>query len=67
VSKRPVMDEPSLLIRMEEAAHLLSLSRSKVYAMAREGTLPGVVHVGDSIRVRRSVLEQWVATLRDER
>ncbi len=48
-----------LLLRAEEAAKLLSLSRSTVFQMIATGELP-CVRVGRAVRVSRSGLERWV-------
>ena len=53
--------EPTLLIRIPEAARLLGISRAKLYAMALEGAVPGVVRLGRSVRISREVLLRWVA------
>ena len=55
----PRGDQP-LLLRAEEAARLLGLGRSKVFAMMAAGELPGVVRIGRSVRVSREALERWV-------
>lgn len=51
----------SSLLRAEEAAKLLNISRSKVFALMASGQLPGVVRIGRSVRVSRTVLERWIA------
>lgn len=48
------------LLTMLETSRLLHISRSKVYELAREGKLPGVIYVGNSIRVNRAKLEAWI-------
>jgi excisionase family DNA binding protein len=49
-----------LLLRPAEAAELLAVSRSKIYSMLPD--LPGVVRLpGGSVRILRSVLEDWLA------
>lgn len=53
-------NEPPLLLRGEQAAHLLSMGRSKVFAMMASGQLPGVIRIGRSIRISREALERWV-------
>ena len=50
----------SLLLRPAEAAELLSISRSRLYSLARAGELPGVVRVGGSVRIHRGTLEAWL-------
>lgn len=49
----------SPLLTIEEAAHLLRLSRGKTYQMAQTGELP-TVRMGRSVRIRRDRLEAWL-------
>jgi excisionase family DNA binding protein len=49
-----------LLLRIEEAAVLLSMGRAKAYQMAQSGQMPGVVRMGRSVRVSAAVLRGWV-------
>jgi excisionase family DNA binding protein len=49
-----------LLLRADEAAKLLQLSRSKVYAMLQTGELP-CVRIGRSVRIAQNSLMAWVA------
>ena len=51
--------EPRLM-RMEEAARLLSIGRTRAYQMAATGALPGVVRLGRSVRVSRPRLLEWI-------
>ncbi len=53
-------DRP-MLVRPAEAARLLGISRSKIYALLANGELPGAVRVGASLRVSRAVLEAWIS------
>ncbi len=48
-----------LLVRPSEAAEILGLGRSKVYAMLASGELPSV-RIGKSVRVPTQALRQWV-------
>ena len=48
-----------LLVRPTEAAELLGLGRSKVYALLASGELP-MVKIGKSVRVPVDELRQWV-------
>jgi excisionase family DNA binding protein len=50
--------EPELL-RVSDAAKLLSMSKSKVYEMAEKGEVP-VVRIGTSVRIPRRKLLAWV-------
>lgn len=48
-----------LLLRVGEAAKLLSISRTKVYEMIAAGELP-FIKVRDSLRVPYADLESWI-------
>lgn len=39
---------------------MLSIGRTKLYELLREGRLPGVVYIGRCLRIKRSALEHWV-------
>jgi excisionase family DNA binding protein len=53
--------EPRTLIRIDEAAKRLAISRTKAYELAQEGRLPGVVKIGDKgIRVSVAALDAWI-------
>ena len=48
-----------LLLRVEEAAELLGLSRAKLYMMIGAGEVP-VVRVGKCVRIPADRLREWV-------
>lgn len=48
-----------LLLRPDQAAEVLGIGRSKVYALLADGTLPSV-RVGKSVRVPAAELQSWV-------
>ena len=48
------------LLRVEEAARLLRIGRSKLYQLLARGELP-VVRIGRSVRIPRRALEEWIA------
>ncbi len=52
--------DPPLLLRAEEAAHLLGLGRSTVFGLLASGELPAV-RVGRSVRVSRAAVERFIA------
>ncbi len=58
------IQEPALL-RVEEAARRLGLSRSKTYSLVLTGELPSV-SIGRSRRVRTADLERWIERLRGD-
>ncbi len=49
-----------LLLRPQEAAELLGVGRSKVYALLAAGELPSI-KVGRSVRVPAEALKLWVS------
>lgn len=53
-------DEPRIL-RIPEVAQLLRINRGRAYTMAADGTLPGVIRIGRSIRVDRDKLIEGLA------
>jgi excisionase family DNA binding protein len=53
------MERP-LLLRADDAAALLGLRKSKVYALMRSGELPSVRIGAKAIRVPRDSLDAWV-------
>jgi excisionase family DNA binding protein len=54
-----IQTEDRMLLRVEEAARLLSLGRAKAYLMAASGELP-TVRVGRSVRIPAAALRAWV-------
>lgn len=55
----------SLLLKPEEVAECLSVSRSKVYELMRAGALESV-RIGASRRVPRTAVNAFVEHLREE-
>jgi excisionase family DNA binding protein len=54
------MNETATLLTVEQAAQRLRIGRSKAYALAASGRLPGAIRLGASIRVSSEALEQWI-------
>ncbi|WP_082362405.1 helix-turn-helix domain-containing protein [Chondromyces crocatus] len=52
---------------VEEARLYLRLGRKTLYAMIREGTIPGVRHFGRALRLHRPTLIQWAVGAPDPR
>ena len=52
-------DDEVVLVRIVDAARLMSISRSRAYSLALRGKLPGALHLGGSWRVNRRALEAW--------
>ena len=53
------METEPLLVKPEEAAKMLGLSRSRIYAMVQCGELPSL-RVGRCVRVPVERLRDWV-------
>lgn len=49
-----------LLLRVEEAARMLSLSRTTIYLLMESGELPSI-KCGSARRIPRTALDEWIA------
>jgi len=47
------------LLKIEDAARVLSLGRSKTYQLVMEGRIPSI-HSGRSRRIPTAALERWI-------
>ncbi len=63
-SKEDIPMEQQLL-RAQEVARILSLSRSKVFLMIASGELPAI-RIGRAVRVPASALREWIAQQTEE-
>jgi excisionase family DNA binding protein len=54
------MEDEVRFLTIAESARLLRINRGRAYTMANDGTLPGVIRLGRTIRVDR---EQLIAGL----
>lgn len=54
-------ERPALMLRVNEAANLMGISRSKTYELISRGELPGIRRIGSAVRINRQVLEAWLA------
>jgi|GEM_PF-2822270 len=43
-----------------EAAEMLGISKSKAYGHIKNDEIPGVIHLGGRILIRRTVFDQWI-------
>jgi excisionase family DNA binding protein len=50
-----------LVLKPAEAAEVLGVGRTKVYELIANGELPGILHIGRSVRISKAALEQWIA------
>ena len=62
----PTSSKAQLLLTTEEAAEILRIGRTTVYALISEGAL-NPVHIGRSCRISRAELERYVAALENPR
>jgi len=51
---------PAILVRPEEAARLLRVSRTAIYALLRDGELSSIT-IGHRRRIPRAALDEYVA------
>jgi len=58
-------NNPKLLLRVSEAAELLSVARSKAYLMVQTGELPSV-RLGKSVRIPVAALNAYVERITSE-
>ena len=49
------------LMKPLQVGEYLMCGRSKTYQMLMNGTIPGVVRIGRSLRVNRKALDEWIA------
>ncbi|MDE2096661.1 MAG: helix-turn-helix domain-containing protein [Patescibacteria group bacterium] len=52
---------PKMLLRIEEAAHVLSISRSQAYKLIASGEIP-VVRLGKSVRIPIDALRERIGS-----
>jgi excisionase family DNA binding protein len=50
---------PAILVRPEEAARMLRVSRSAIYALMQDGELPSIT-IGSRRRIPRAALDDYV-------
>jgi excisionase family DNA binding protein len=64
VGGKHIMDvkNPKILVKVAEAAEMLSLGRSKCYAMVQAGLIPSV-RIGGAVRVPVHALNAWLEGL----
>jgi excisionase family DNA binding protein len=54
------VESEAILLRVEDAARLLSLSRTKVYELVESGQLASI-KCGAARRIPRAALDEWIA------
>ena len=54
-----VIEVQTELLRVEEAAKVLGVGRTKVYELIGRGEMP-VVRIGRCVRIPRRALDQWI-------
>ena len=56
----PRTEAEPLMLRVEEAARLSGLGRTKFLELLYAGKVPGVARFGRAVRVNRRMLEAWL-------
>ena len=54
------------LLKADEAAEALQVTKPRVYELARQHALPAV-RIGRQIRFRQEAIETWLAAIEDHR
>jgi excisionase family DNA binding protein len=60
VLEKSSIDQTRILLRVQEAAAMLGVSRAKMYELLAANNEIPVVRIGHSIRVPRAALESWI-------
>ena len=55
----PVVSCPPLLLRIDEVADRLAISRATTYRLIQRGTIP-TIHIGSAVRIPAEALERWL-------
>lgn len=50
----------SNLVKVEEVAEVLKVTRQRAYELIRRNMIPGVVRLGRQVRVDLEELEEWI-------
>lgn len=53
------MDINNLLFKPEEIAQILRISKSQVYTLCREGTIPAI-YIGRNLRIPNEDFNRWL-------
>jgi excisionase family DNA binding protein len=56
----PGFENLPLLLKVEEVAGLLRVTKRSIYTMVDRGQIPGITKVGGRLRFRRDVIEAWL-------
>lgn len=60
IEATPQTNGAPLMLRVEEAAKLSGLGRTKFLQLVYAGEVPGVARFGKAVRVNRRMLEAWL-------
>jgi excisionase family DNA binding protein len=55
----PSVSRPPLLLRIDEVAERLAVSRATTYRLIHRGLIP-TVHIGSAVRVPSDALDRWL-------
>jgi excisionase family DNA binding protein len=56
----PGFENLPLLLKVDEVAGLLRVTKRSIYTMVDRGQIPGITKVGGRLRFRRDVIEAWL-------
>ena len=54
--------EPRKLLKACAVAELLDIPTARVYVLAKQGKIAGVVKIGESVRFDSLLIDQWIRT-----
>ena len=55
----PIVTRPPLLLRIDEVADRLAISRATTYRLIQRGIIP-TIHIGSAVRIPADALERWL-------
>ena len=61
VATLPGFERLPLLLKVDEVAELLRVTKRSIYTMVDRGQIPGITKVGGRLRFRRDAIEAWLA------
>lgn len=53
-------EPPNEVMTVDELAARLRVTRGSIYGLVQRRKIPGVIHLGRSIRISRAAIEKWL-------
>jgi excisionase family DNA binding protein len=61
IATLPGFENLPLLLKVDEVAGLLRVTKRSIYTMVDRGQIPGITKLGGRLRFRRDAIEAWIA------